>query len=458
MKTAVLRGAAMASSLGLGLVAVLQLSCVAAAPPQNLVLISVDTLRADHLGAYGYDRATSPNIDRLARRGQRFEHAYAVMPTTGPSHAAMFTSLYPRQVGVRTNGQTLADEALTLAEQLRDHGYATAAFISSVVLAARYGLQQGFDAYGEPETGRATRVGTATVAEASKWLADRPQHRPFFLFVHIFDPHTPYEAPEHLRRALGAPDPPSPPGREFVGSPAPFGPDEAAAAVRAYDAEIAAADEAVGALVDALATSGLDATTVVALVSDHGETLGELLDSHGYAFDHGEFLYEHQLRVPLIFRLPDPAGAGRGVSHATPVSLLDVAPTLLDLLGVEPLPLMLGRSLRPLMEGKSVDPLPVFAERRSFASTPRELLRGDAVAVLRWPWWVVHAEAVGPELLRAGGPWQGPVELANHGAVATGLLQDIDRRTRAVTPLLESGTLEADPKMLERLRALGYIQ
>jgi len=419
--------------------------------PLNLVVISIDTLRADHVGAYGYGRPTTPHLDALALGAHRFEQAYAAMPTTLPSHASMFASLYPRQLGVRRNGQSLRPETVTLAKVLSDRGYATAAFVSSVALAARYGLNRGFAVYGD--TDEPTRPGSATVAAARGWLRSMRAERPFFLFVHLYDPHSPYHAPPELRRKFGAPDQPEPPAFEFVPDPSIFVPEVVDACIRAYDAAIAAADAAVGDLLAEIDSLGLGRSTIVALVSDHGESLDELIASHGYAFDHGEFLYPHQLHVPLILRVP---GGGAGV-HDTPVSLLDLTPTLLDLLGLENLPQAMGRSLRPLLDGRSLARIRLFAERRTFDHLPVPYMTGDAVAVLSWPYWLITADAGPPELFRIDTARAEKVELQGQQD-ASPLPNLIAQWTQAVKPLWGPGAPERDPKALERLRALGYVQ
>ena len=283
-----------------------------AAPPKtrnaSLVLISIDTLRSDRLPLYGYAEGQTPRLDDFARKAVVFDRAYAQVPLTLPSHATLFTGLLPPRHGVRDNtGFALSDESFTIAERLDRAGYATAGFVSSAVLRGRTGIAQGFDHYDEAPVATnqaasgddlpafAQRDGAETIAAASAWLEQRDPQTPFFLFVHLFEPHSPYEPPEPYASALADP----------------------------YDGEIAYADALVGRLFDALQrTDGFDQSWVVVL-SDHGEGLGD----HGEQ-EHGVLLYREALQVPLLVRAPNGIDGGRRVLD--PVGLVDVTPTLLD--------------------------------------------------------------------------------------------------------------------------------
>jgi choline-sulfatase len=283
-----------------------------AAGPPNLLLVTVDTLRADRVGAYG-GAAGTPALDRLAREGVRFATASAAAPLTLPSHATILSGLLPPHHGLRDNGAgRFPEDRPTLATLLAGAGYRTGAFVSAFVLDRRFGLARGFEVYDdEVERSRegvaaleSERRGDRTVDRALAWLAGSAggDRRPFFLWVHLYDPHFPYRPPEPYR------------------SRSPGG-----GAHSAYDGEVAFADAQVGRLLDALDRRGLAGRTVVAAAADHGEALGE----HGEP-THGLFLYESTLRVPLLLRLPGRPG-GRTVT--TPVSLADLAPTLAGLLG-----------------------------------------------------------------------------------------------------------------------------
>jgi choline-sulfatase len=271
----------------------------------NLLLVTLDTVRADHLGCYGYAAAETPALDRLAAAGVRFAHASAPAPLTLPSHTTLLTGLLPPHHGARNNGvRGLAGGTPTLATLLAGAGYRTAAFVAAFVLDHRFGLERGFEVY-DDEIERpanstwlleAERPGDQVVDRALAWL-EREDPRPFFLWVHLYDAHAPY-------------NPPSPYRERHPGRP--------------YDGAIAFADAQVGRLIASLERRGLAAGTVVAVVADHGESLGE----HG-ELTHGLLLYEPALAVPLLLRAP---GLGAR-SVATPVSTVDLAPTLAGLLG-----------------------------------------------------------------------------------------------------------------------------
>ena len=282
----------------------------------NLLFVSIDTLRADHLSSYGYARETSPNLDALAARSQRFENAWSVMPTTLPSHTAMFTSLYPSLVGVEANGSRVDPSAHTLAERLAERGFTTGAFISAPTLDPEFGLDQGFGTY---DSAAGKRRGDETRERASAWLREHRDER-LFLFVHLFDPHTWYDAPTAQLKMFRAPPGPLPPERSFLTGQDQLGPAQRTAITAAYDAEIRFADEQLGRLLSELENLGLDDSTLVVVTSDHGETLDELIDTYAYGYDHGEFLHRRELNVPLIIYVPGKDVEGR--VHAEPVTSL----------------------------------------------------------------------------------------------------------------------------------------
>jgi choline-sulfatase len=275
----------------------------------DLLLITLDTTRADHLGAYGYPDAETPNLDRLAREGVRFSEAMTVVPLTLPAHATILTGLLPPRHGVRNNAEfRLGKEGSTLGEILQREGYATAAFVSAFVLDARYGTGRGFDTYDdrvEPVRGGVFALGTLerkapdTTDAFLGWLGEQQRDRRIFSWVHYFDAHAPYEPPRDL--AL-----------RFEGRP--------------YDGEIALIDREVGRVLAALEAAGRMGRTLVVVVGDHGEGLGE----HGEA-THGHFIYDSTMRVPLI--LYAPRAIGLGLVDQRVVSTADLLPTVLDLLG-----------------------------------------------------------------------------------------------------------------------------
>jgi len=305
----------------------------------SILLIVVDALRPDHLGAYGYPRPTSPALDALAARSIRFERAYSVSSWTKPSIPSLFTSLYPAQHNVyegnahakggKLESDLLSGEARTLAEALAECGYSTGGFVHNAHLRAEFGLAQGFEVY-EERSARAPEL----AGRLSDWMRESRNSSgvPVFAYLHLLDVHWPYEPPEEAARVLGAE------GEERADDRGlrdavnrgylELTTEEIEGLVRRYDAEIRGADEAIGRLLHELESSGID-DLVIAVTSDHGEAFLE----HGY-LGHGRDLYEESVRVPLILRLPGERAAGSVVDE--PVSTLDIMPTLLDVAGCPP--------------------------------------------------------------------------------------------------------------------------
>ncbi len=273
----------------------------------SALLVTLDTTRYDALSCNGAPPGVTPNLDRLAREGVLFERAYTTAPLTLPAHASMLTGLYPPRHSLRTNGQgRLPRAAPFVAQAAQDAGCQTAAFVSAVVLGGAFGLERGFDLYDAPRhdaekrtTFFSERASRATVAAARAWLAQRDRARPFFLWVHLWDPHAPL-------------DPPS----EFRGT-----------TPNAYLDEVASVDASFGQLIEGLRADGSIEHTTIVVVGDHGEAFGE----HG-ELSHGTYCFETTLRVPLILRRPNARGAGERAT--TIVSVADVAPTLAEALGV----------------------------------------------------------------------------------------------------------------------------
>ena len=286
-------------------------------PP--VVLISIDTLRADHLPAYGYDKVATPAIDALRRDSLLYSEAYSHVPLTLPSHVSLLTGLLPPKNGVRDNlGYTLSPSHSTLATLLKARGYATGAAVSAVVLMSATGVSQGFDDFDDRmmtgstslSIGEIQRSGYESEKIAEAWIAGH-EGSPFFYFLHLYEPHTPYDPPEPFKT-------------RYASSP--------------YDGEIATADDIVGQFLRFLRARGLYDRSLVVLLSDHGEGLGD----HGED-EHGVLLYRETLHVPLLVKLPRQRRAGERVD--SPVGLVDVAPTVLETAGA-PLPADLsGRTL-----------------------------------------------------------------------------------------------------------------
>jgi len=291
-----------------------------AQPSTPVILISVDTLRADHLGCYQAIRKITPHIDSIARNGTLFSQVSALVPLTLPSHVALFTSTYPFANGVADNGIPLAT-GTTIATILKNAGYRTAAFVGSFVLDRRFGLSRDLDVYDSPfdlhsktvaDVGDLKRPGAQVAAAAMRWL-DQNANSPFFLFLHLYDLHTPYELPpdQGLRRGEAG-----------------------------YEAELSYVDRVIGDFLAFLERRGLLNKSLIVFTSDHGEGLSE----HGES-THGYFVYESTLHVPLIFRWPAESKRISQDRMAEPASLLDVVPTILDALGLARSREMRGQSL-----------------------------------------------------------------------------------------------------------------
>jgi len=295
----------------------------------NLVVVTLDTTRVDRIGCYGARDVATPRLDGLAARGVRFEAAVSPMPLTLPAHATLFTSLLPGAHGVRDNGgYKLSPETVTLAEALHEKGFSTGGFVSAFVLDHRWGIAQGFDRYFDDfdlksqerlAMGDIQRPGDQTVDAALKWLGEMRSKR-FFAWIHLYDPHAPYEPPEPYKS-------------RYAGRP--------------YDGEIAWTDSLVGRVVDEIERLGLTDRTVLLVLADHGESLGE----HG-EHGHGYYVYEQVAHIPAILAAPHSGLRGRTVGEV--VRTIDFAPTLLDLVGASgALPKAQGVSLVPLLgEGK----------------------------------------------------------------------------------------------------------
>ncbi|MDP6762575.1 MAG: sulfatase [Planctomycetota bacterium] len=319
-----------------------------AAPPRNLLLITVDTLRADHLGAYGYGRDTSPCIDALAAQSVLFEDAHASSSWTLPSLASLLTSSYPSAHGCWSDESSLSPAFETLAERLSREGFDTAAFVTHLFLDRRYGLAQGFDLYDQELVAKTRQASHLAVSspeltrKAVDWLERRRasgSDAPFFLWVHYFDPHSNYQFHEGIT--------------EGFATPSPWGNSHTKLDV--YDGEISFTDRHIGALLRSLGKARVEDETMVILAADHGEEFGE----HGL-YGHRRHLHREVVQVPLMIRAPGiPA---RRIGQR--VSMLDVYPTALALLGLEAEEGIQGANLAPVLRGGSLPPRQLLAELR----------------------------------------------------------------------------------------------
>jgi arylsulfatase A-like enzyme/tetratricopeptide (TPR) repeat protein len=407
------------------------------AAARSIILVTVDTLRADRLGAYGSAKGLTPALDRFARGAARFTAAVTQVPLTLPAHATILTGLHPAKHGVRSNdGFRLRAGVPTLADALRTRGYATGAFIGGYPLQASFGLARGFDRYDDDflrAAGAVERPADAVVGAAASWI-DQHRSQPLFAWLHLFDPHSPYTPP------------------------APFAPARSDAPADAlYDGEVAYTDAALGRLFDRLQRSGLFSRAAILIVADHGESLGE----HGER-THGTFLYDATVRVPLLVKLPD-AASPRTVT--VPVEVADLAPTIAAMAGAS-LGAVDGQSLLPLLHPNAAAALgtPGSAARDAAAGDPdrpayaesyyQNVLLGwsplRAVRTSRWKF----IEAPRPELydLEAD-PGEQRNRVDDRAALAAGLQRTLpspggDAAARAPAPTGESA---------ERLRSLGYV-
>jgi arylsulfatase A-like enzyme/Flp pilus assembly protein TadD len=383
--------------------------------PANLVLVSVDTLRADHLSCYGAKAISTPAFDRIAREGLLFENVSAAAPTTLPAHASLFTSLSPLKHWVHDNvGFRLREDVPTLASVLKEKGYRTGGFVGSFVLDGRFGLGRGFDVYRDemPKRGRGVpeRTGDEVLEEATRWIDEGDPER-FFAFLHFYDPHRPYDPPEAFEPGTQDPN-------------------------ARYRGEILYVDSLVGKLLAFLEERDLLDSTVVVVTADHGESLGE----HGEE-THGFFLYESTLRVPLLIRGPS---LPRGERIASLARTIDVAPTALEALGVEPPPGFEGVSFlsrRPEVEAYAE----TFIPRLHYGwSELKSLRRGDFKLVL----------APESELYDlASDPSESKNLLGERAEVAL----DLRNRLEAMEGLSEVRPEPLDAGTLASLRALGYL-
>ena len=391
----------------------------------NLLVVTIDTLRADHVGAYGYAGAETPVMDGLGRRGARFENVLSAVPITGPAHATLFTGQYPPAHGVRENvAFTLGARHPTLATILQGHGYRTAAFVGAFPVAATYGFGRGFDHYNEdfhpaPAGSQgAERPGNEVADRAIEWLASLGSG-PFFAWVHFYDPHHPYTPPPPYRA-------------RFEG--------------HLYDGEVAFADAQLGRVLEALQATGRDKDTVVAVLADHGESLGE----HG-EMTHAILIYESTLRIPFFLAGP---GIPVGVAISTRVGAVDVLPTLLGLLGIDSPSGLPGRDLRPALVGKQVRAEPLYVESLFGRLTCRwSSLRGWVSE----DWKLVQGAETELFDLKAD-----PGELRNLAAQEPGRVERMRAALQAALGKMAPGGDTArgatlSPEQEERLRSLGYV-
>ena len=419
--------------LALGLVAGLPACQSAPEPPRtarHVVIVTIDTLRADRLGCYGAREVATPRLDRFAAEGALAVEASAHVPLTRPSHVSLFTGLLPTEHGIRDNvSPGVVPQVPVLAELFREGGFATGAFVSSVVLDSQSGLDRGFDVYADRFDGASgdaqflntvQKKGEDTIGEAVAWLRGQAGRR-VFLWLHLYEPHDPYEPPEpHASRHAGRP----------------------------YDGEVAWTDELFGRFDDALGSLGLREETALVVTSDHGEGLGEHDESL-----HGFFVYQTTLRVPFLVRGPG-IPAGRRLERT--VRLVDVFPTVIDLAGLAPRPgiTLSGRSLAAPLRGA-----PEAGEAATYAESLVPLLHfgWSDLRVIREARWK-YVQAPQPELYDLR---EDPGERRNLArerpaqadAMRAALAKVLERERRS----RQDGAAAPSDEVIERLGALGYV-
>jgi arylsulfatase A-like enzyme/predicted Zn-dependent protease len=418
-----MRRLALAAFLALALVACKGDRALPAASAETpVIIVSIDTLRSDRLPAYGYEGVETPNIDAFRADSILYERAYSHYPLTFPSHASILTGLLPADHGVRDNtGYQLGTNVKTIQEILKDRGYATGAAVSSFILRRETGMNRGFDLYddsvapvtaGNRQIGSIQRDGSETVTAATSWLGQ--QTKPVFLLLHLYEPHTPYTAPEPYRS-------------KYASKP--------------YDGEVARVDEVFGTFVSSLKSSGLYDRALIILLSDHGEGLND----HGEE-EHGMFLYREAIQVPLMVKLPE--SKLKGESVAAPVQLVDVVPTILERLGLEVPKNLPGRSLASI----AVDEKPAKRAIYSESHYPR----------FHFGWAEQHSLIDGDHHYISS-PRAELFHLANDFAEKTNILEE-DRRTyfamrNALQPMIREAAAPtaANAEEIAKLTALGYL-
>jgi arylsulfatase A-like enzyme/Flp pilus assembly protein TadD len=403
----------------------------AAQESPNVLFIIIDTLRADHLGCYGDAKIRTPNIDSIAKQGTMFQNAITQAPLTFPSHTTMFTSTYPQQSNAWDNGSyRLASSEVTLAQVLQDKGYATGAFVSTVVLDAKYGLNKGFqtydDAIGKNQGDRVIkfmddeRTADRTAPLAIKWMKDNKDKK-FFLWVHFYDPHGIYNPPS--------------PYKEMYGK-------------EPYDGEIAFADHYVGEVLSALKELGLKDRTLVVFAGDHGEGLGE----HGEN-GHGIFVYDETLKVPLIFSYPNVIPQAKVIKEQA--RLIDIMPTILDLLNIKKNKEIQGQSLAGVLKGEEKP-----EDRTAFSVTRYAQIHFNWSEMQSWrtrDW--KYIKSTEPELYNISKDPDESVNLiSKRKDIAQAMEKDLDeffKKTSA--PEKKENKIEMDEQTKKQLMSLGYV-
>ncbi len=420
----------------------------------NVVIISMDTLRADHLGCYGYHRNTSVNIDGLASRGTRFDQMSSTSAWTSPAHGSLFTSRYPTQIGIITyeggkKARSLRQDEVTLAEILRDAGYETQAFTGSGYVSRKLGFGQGFDEY------RDLNALQGYLADLMLWLDEWDESRPLFLFVHFYNTHRPYIPPVPRYRDMfkGGYTGKFPVRKVCDSKRWPLKKADLEYVVSQYDGEIAHADYLLGKLSTFIEEIGLDDDTLIIFLSDHGEEFFE----HG-GCDHVTTVYEELVRIPFIMVGP---GIEPGKVVEAPASIIDVAPTILDYLDLPVPGSMLGTSLLPVMSGAGLPCSYQFYETGIYKQ--ERIVRG--VRAGGWKLILDHEDTPVELYDVARDALEKNNVIKSHGKVKETLAAafnawrlEIEQGHEPPAATQDQQVPDTDPELLERLKALGYVE
>ena len=448
---------------------ILQLSCKSDSSPLNVVLISIDTLRPDHLGCYGYERLTSPTIDRIAREGILFENAFSSTTWTLPAHLALLTSLPNLVHGVIDEDSALDENRHTLAEILNDNGYKTIGIFTSPYLLPRFGFSQGFDEYldmtlfdkklDESEMIRAAERGGTTPGAMEKVAAflNQDTKNPFFLFLHLFDVHADFDPPEPYNSMFDPGYSGSVPTTDIMNNPAihkDMSAQDLNHLVALYDGEIRFVDETgISRLMDLLTENGLKDQTLIIITSDHGEEFFE----QG-VIGHRQNLFDTTLRIPLIIWCPGRVPAGKSAKNQ--VRIIDIMPTILDILRLPQSQEGLGKSLVPLFlnQVEEENSRPLFTVVKNWVDYQESLRTTDYKIILDYK----RDERLFYDLLND--PEEMSPILIKDQLEFRGAMDQFFRIRWNLTSfektLPQSGKVapELDPELIERLKSLGYIK
>ena len=398
----------------------------------TIILISIDTIRADHVSCYGYKRRTTPNIDQLAKDSLFFQDAFSTIPITLPAHSSMLTGLIPPTHGVHDNFEMrLPEEMLTLPEIMKDNGYSTYGIISSVVLVSKFGIDQGFDVFDDAFAGQAEittkseRKGEETTQNAIEWLTANSDKKKF-MFIHYYDPHTAYAPPEPFSKQFAHP----------------------------YDGEIAFTDHCIGRVIDKLKSLKLYNDALIVIVGDHGEMLGEHHE-HSHTF----FVYQNAIRVPMMFKLPNNAYA---IKVTEPSSIIDIPPTVLALAGIDIPEKMQGINLLSLAQNiiakpasgseSTIDKRALFSE----SLTPTKYNANSLLSVISGDWHYIQTTK--PEIYnRIKDPAETNNLIAKEAKRARIMQLQLKEILDASVVSDIDTSVELDSRTRQSLESLGYV-